>query len=149
MNIDTRRFEEIHYDLSYHGESLDIHRQIIETILRLPEKVAGFAVENCRFISVGEAIYGITLPGRIATNLRRTTRNVWIIVLSENCNEKDIHSIIAHEIAHAWRKDDRLANTPEDCENQTANLVRDWGFTGCGANADYCSAFGYSQNGER
>ncbi len=145
MNIDTRRFEEIHYDLSYHGESLDIHRQIIETILRLPEKVTKFAVENCCFISVGGAICGITLPGRIATNLRRTTRNVWIIVLSENCNEKDIHSIIAHEIAHAWRKDDRLANPPEDCEIQTANLVRDWGFTGCGADAVYCNSFGYIQ----
>jgi hypothetical protein len=144
MNTDTKRFEEIHYDLAYHGESSDIHTQIIETISRLPKKVAKFAVENCCFISVGEAIYGIALPGRIGTkntNLRRTTRNAWIIVLSENCNEKDIHSIIAHEIAHAWRKDDRLARPPEDCEIQTANLTRDWGFTGCGSDADYCNSF--------
>lgn len=66
--------------------------------------------------------------------------NRWIIVLTEELPTNDAHGIIAHEIAHAWLRHDRFADHPEDCETKAANLTREWGFTGKGADAVYCNA---------
>jgi hypothetical protein len=132
-------FEEISYDLAYHGSDRALELAIIETIQRLPQEVARFALDQCRFLSVGETSFGTTLPGRIASDWQGSTENMWLLLLAEGMPGDDIHSVVAHEIGHAWLKHDRLSpNVPDDCEIQTANLVRDWGFTGKGANADYC-----------
>jgi hypothetical protein len=63
---------------------------------------------------------------------------MWVILLDENIPEEDRESAIAHEVAHARLGHDRLGEMPDDCETQAANLVKEWGFTGKGADAEYC-----------
>lgn len=135
--------EEVDYRLDHHGDDEALNSAIVETIGRLPEDVAEFALEHCIFLSVGRAAYGMTLPGRVVTRRSRwkTTRNQWLILLAEDVPDDDLPSFIAHEIAHAWRKDDRLSpDLPDDCETETALLVKSWGFEGRGADPDYCNA---------
>ena len=49
--------------------------------------------------------------------------------------------MVAHEIAHAWLGHNPLdPDVPKDAEIVTANLVAEWGFTGLGADADYCDS---------
>ena len=135
-------FDDAHHDLVYYGEDRDLHRQIIETVLQLPERVGRFALDRCRFLSVGESVYGMTLPGRIGLSAGpgRRSRNMWIILLADPLPEEHALSIIADEIAHAWLKHDRLGNPPKDCEIEAANMTLAWGFTGKGADAEYSNA---------
>jgi len=163
----TERYEQWYWSaegindrLMYLGEDLDLRTIIIDTLQRLPRDVARFALEHCRFVSVGRATLGITLPGRVGTSshhrqtswrvipayLHRllgisdreeTSEHIWIIVLDERMAFDDVQSVIAHEIAHAWLGHDRLGNPPEDCEVQTARLVQQWGFTGIGADPEF------------
>lgn len=128
--------EEIAYDLAYYGE--DLHgtfRVLVETIARLPDDVATFALGRCCYVSVGEAAYGMVLPGRIGVDhLSRRSADRWIVVLAEApMAQPGAHGIVAHEIAHAWRRDDRLGQPPADCERATAELTAQWGFDGIGA----------------
>jgi hypothetical protein len=111
---------------------------IIRTLLKLPQDVRDFALERCRFVSVGKGAAGITLPGRIGSHAYdKRTRNMWLIVLDDNEPAEQVEATIAHEIGHAWRHDDRLDMPPEDCEEQTAELARSWGFTGRGADPEF------------
>ena len=126
-------------DVAYYGEDEVFRWRIGEALMRLPDDVARFALARCRFVSVGRATHGMVLPGRIGTHhYERRSRNMWIILLDENVAEANVHSAIAHEIAHAWRRDDRLGEPPKDCEEQTARLVEKWGFTGIGADPRHC-----------
>ena len=120
----------------YWGEDPDLSARIVSAINQLPDRVAAFALERCTFVSVGRATLGIVLPGRVGV-LNRRSRNVWIIVLDERMSPKDVDGVIAHEIAHAWRGDDRLGMMPKDCEVKTAQLVKEWGFTGTGADEKF------------
>ena len=125
---------EIAYDLLYFGESDEVVKVIVETIAKLPATVAAFAIERCAFVSVGKVACGITLPGKIGVNARtRRSRNQWVILLTERLPSHDRHSIVAHEIAHAWLGHDKLSiNLPKDCETKAAGLTKSWGFTGKG-----------------
>lgn len=127
-------------DLMYFGEDNELRRLIAETIFRIPESAGRFALRNCAFVSVGRVTAGITLPGRIGVD-PSTERpdNQWLIVLAEVFSSREeAMGVIAHEIGHAWRGDDRLGvDTPEDCEIQTATLARDWGFGGSGADPEF------------
>lgn len=135
--------------LAYFGDHAPLQQTIVETIARLPDEVAEFALERCRFISVGESLFGVVLPGRIGVDHYRgrpaghyseaLPADNWIIVLADPLPDEGAHSIVAHEIAHAWRGDDRLGNPPDDCEEATARLTAEWGFSGLGADAEYCS----------
>ena len=133
---DQSKLDEIQGNLMYWGEDPDLSARIVGVMSQLPDRVAAFALERCGFVSVGRASLGITLPGRIGVHNGRS-RNVWIIVLDEKMSPKDVNGVIAHEIAHAWRGDDRLGMTPKDCEVKTAQLVKEWGFTGIGADVKF------------
>ena len=130
-------------DLAYYGEHDGLWVAIVETVVRLPERVRRFALNRCRFVSIGLSVAGYVLPGRIGVDEpTKRSRNMWIVVLDETMFEHmpdDIHSVIAHEIAHAWRKDDRLAFPPDDCELKAANLAQEWGFVGKGADPEFAN----------
>ena len=83
-------FEEVHYDLAYYGEDRNLHRQIIVTIMRLPDEFQPFALGRCRFLSVGESVYGMTLPGKIGSSgwPGHRTRNMWITLLTNPLPEE-------------------------------------------------------------
>ena len=126
----------------YYGECPDTHTQIIETVARLPEEVRDFVSGQCRFISAGRSIYGMVLPGSIGVDdVSQAPENIWIVLLRDPLPKRDAHGIIAHEIAHAFLKHDRLSpdGYPGDSEQQVAGLAKQWGFTGKGADAVYCS----------
>ena len=62
---------------------------------------------------------------------------MWLILLEENLTEKDARSIIAHEIAHAWLGHNRLAaDTDASVEIEAVRQVKQWGFTGLGADEE-------------
>ena len=128
--------EWIHDNLLYWGADPDFSARIVSVMNRLPDQVTAFALERCGFVSVGRASLGITLPGKIGVHNGRS-RNVWIIVLDERMSPEDVDGVIAHEIAHAWRGDDRLGMMRKDCEVKTAQLVKEWGFTGTGADVKF------------
>ncbi len=112
--------------LMYYCDDTDTKKLISETISLLPEDVADFATDRCRFLSVGRDAYGMVFPGSIGVDpYTKRTRNVWLILLSENLKKKDAHSIVAHEIAHAWLQHDRMSpDVPRDCEVQAADLTK-------------------------
>ena len=126
----------IHDNLMYWGEDPDLRARIVSVMNQLPDRIAAFALERCGFVSVGRASLGIILPGRVGVHNGRS-RNVWIIVLDERMSPEDVDGVIAHEIAHAWRGGDRLGMMPKDCEVETARLVKEWGFTGTGADEKF------------
>ena len=128
--------------MDYYGEYEAVERTIVETICRLPDPIARFALDRCRFLSVGASVYGMTLPGRagVASWPEQRSRNIWLIVLADPLPDDSSHSIVAHEIAHAWLKHDRLGFPPEDCEIQAAETAKIWGFIGKGADSNYCNA---------
>jgi hypothetical protein len=124
--------------LDYYGENFEMRMDIVRTILKLPEPVRNFALDRCRFVSVGKGVAGITLPGRIGSHeVEKRTRNMWIIVLDDSESREQMECSIAHEIGHAWRADDRLGNPTVDCEVQTGLLVHEWGFRGRGADVEF------------
>lgn len=124
-------------DLFYGGEDMEMLAWIQSTLSKLPEEVAVFAIDQCRFISVGKGAAGLTLPGRIGVDNAESPLNVWIIVLDENISSEHMESVIAHEIAHAWLGHDRIGDIPDDGEIVAANLTKEWGFTGHGADAEF------------
>ncbi len=140
--------EEAAYHLAYHGEDEIMRRVIAETITRLPEEAAAFALDRCYFASVGRTCYGMTLPGRVGRHgIEKRTHNMWFILLDERLPAEDAHGLVAHEIAHALLKHDRLSSEcPDDCETQAAKLTRQWDFSGKGADADYCNGIAKEQS---
>jgi len=128
------------HNLSYYGEDQHLFDCIVRTVQKLPDQVAHFAIDRCRFLSVGRSCWGMTMPAYIAThNVEKRTRNIWLILLEELIPDDEIDSAIAHEIAHAWLKHDRMGDFPEDGEIAAANLTRRWGFSGKGTDPEYCN----------
>ena len=75
--------------------------------MRLPQDVAEFALERCSFLSVGGKTWAQTMPvWALGRDLESIPENLWVITLSEQLqlSAEDIHSVVAHEIAHAWLK---------------------------------------------
>ena len=128
-------------EVAYYGDDPELHLWIRRTLIKLPVEVARFVIDRCSFASVGRVNFGLILPGRIGVHVvERRSRNTWVIILSENLPASEEESVIAHEIAHAWLGHDRLAEMSNDVEIEAANLTKKWGFSGRGANPDYCNA---------
>lgn len=128
-------------DVQYHGESEWLYACIRKFLQTVPGDVARFAIRRCVFISVGKVSRGITLPARIAADeFSRRTRNMWLIVLDERIGQKEVLALIAHEVAHAFLKHDRLSpEMPESCEVDAALLAKSWGFSGKGTDPEFCN----------
>lgn len=123
--------------IAYYGADWGFRDWILEAVARLPQKVCDFACDRCMFLSVGRSVLGMVVPARIATHaVERRTRNMWLILLEEDLTEEDAHSIIAHEIAHAWLRHDRLDGDPDPSVEEAVRQVKQWGFTGLGADEE-------------
>ena len=140
--------DEIAYYLAYYGESQELEALIVSVLNHLPAAVRDFALDRCRFSSVGSTTYGMVLPGRIGrqdtdyTNVppdESLEDDPWFILLLEDLPAEDAPGIVAHEIAHAWLGHDRLGFNPDDSETVAANLTAAWGFTGLGADPGHCN----------
>ena len=127
--------------VAYYGDNPHTQRLIAQTITQLPDDVAEFALDRCRFLSVGVDCFAMTVSGRIASHdLERRTRNMWLILLHEKLPVDEELSIIAHEIAHAWLGHDKLSlDFSPTSEVDAATLTATWGFTGRGADPEYCA----------
>jgi len=139
LETDTkRRMHHICDCLVYHGEDPGLRDRIVNVLSLLPDDVTDFALDRCAFLSVGKASAGMVLPGRIGVHgHEKRSRNFWLVLLDENMPGDD--SVIAHEIAHAWLRHDRLA--ADDCETwerDAADLARSWGFVGRGTDVEFC-----------
>lgn len=120
--------EEVRYNLTWYGEDAEMERVIVETLLRLPEDVRRFASEECLFVSVGGGAHGTANPLHFPE-----ARDLWLIALSEVGPSDSLHSVVAHEIAHAW-----LGHRGQGAEEDEAAAYKQaqaWGFTGIGADA--------------
>jgi len=126
------------HELEYYGEDLELQSRIIKVLARLPDKVITFVLDRCVFLSTGRVTSGMVLPGRLGVHhIEKRSRDCWLILLDENMAEDN--SIIAHEIAHAWLRHDRIsAYDTEAWEKDAANLTKSWGFEGRGSDIDYC-----------
>ena len=132
--------DEATYEVRYYGDDDETRGNICLTVMRLPQKVRDFACERCVFLSVGRSCVGMCVPQMLCEIRPEDVKGQWIILLDERARAKDALSIVAYEITHAWQGHDRCSpgGCPEGCETQTANLVTKWGFTGIGADAEYC-----------
>ncbi len=129
-------YDYIANNITYCCDDSTLAALIIQTAARLPRDVRAFVFDRCVFLSAGRMLYGMVLPGATAKP------ETWIILLSERMHGDDLHSFIAHEIAHAWLGHDRLSpEVPVDHETQAANLAQQWGFIGRGADARHCNAY--------
>jgi len=136
----TYDFDEAFYDAPYYGESNEIKADLARVLMCLPERVRDFVIERCAVLSIGYYAFGITWPARIAKGRRVGLNRSWIIVVSEDLSSGEQQGIIAHEIAHAYLGHARMSpDLPEDCEAQACKLVAQWGFSGRGADIDYCT----------
>jgi Zn-dependent peptidase ImmA (M78 family) len=94
----------------YYDDDDSIRKSIAEAFIKLPEDVRDYILEECLIVSAGGDLYGTVWPSDIMKNSSGNNRS-WIIILSENMPEDDKVSIIAHEMAHAYLKHDKLSET--------------------------------------
>jgi hypothetical protein len=155
----------------YWGYDPDIEQSIFQCVALLPKEVQEFAIDRCRFFSVGGSVNAAVLNGNILLppllNLPEGIR--WaieqgrieellsnppmLILLSEHIVDKyereDIVSIIAHEIAHAYlghaSRSHSLkadeAHRAAEMEVEACELASSWGFSGRGTDAESRAAY--------
>ncbi len=131
MNI-----EEIWYKVRYYGDDSQTQVAICRTVERLPKDVQSFVFDDCVFMSVGRASLGLVMPPDRDDELY-WARDRWLIFLADELPEEDVDGIIAHEIAHALLGHNRfelfVPGDTERTEQEVADQVKAWGFTGRGA----------------
>jgi len=130
---DESGLEEVHYRLNgalQTGPKMQII--ICKTLLRLPQSVQDFVYENCMFCEVG-------LDTGLCISKNWPGPHDWLIVLGSDADE----SVIAHEIAHSLKghKRERIWSEPDSNEvfvqeSEACEIVKQWGFTGPGTEAE-------------
>jgi hypothetical protein len=134
---------EIHYDLSYYGDSRDTQVALVDALERLPADVRTTALDRCTFTSLGQGVVGHYFPQpiRFHSNTNEPEPAQWIVVINDDLGEDDLRSVIAHEIAHIWLGHwNTTAGTWLDRERQACALVAEWGFTGLGSDPSFHEA---------
>jgi len=115
-------------DLGYFvGGNETLAHVIYETIMRLPDEVRAFVCAQVVFFSSGwgQAFRGMDLSDR------------WVILLAHKLPEADATSIVAHQIAHAWRgHGEGTYGYTADEEREACATAKAWGFTGSGTVLD-------------
>lgn len=121
----------------YFGDDDSIRFSIAKVLPKIPNDVRDYVLNECFIFSAGKGDFGVTWPASMILNSYDRLRS-WIIILSEDMPEDDKDSIIAHEIAHAYLKHDRLSDVPVEVEKDACLLVKGWGFDGLGTNLEHC-----------
>jgi hypothetical protein len=161
--------EEAFERIAFYCDHPGIHSLIAKTVSKLPDEVAVYACCQCIYLSIGDETFnGVVLPGRIAhpttvdiaqmiaeaprgSDISALTDYVdqvesrlqrWIVLLNESIvGSEDAESIVAHEIAHAWLRHDRLGlDVSSDSEREAEELTGEWGFSGLGADVEHCTS---------
>jgi hypothetical protein len=105
------------------GENETLAHMIYETVMRLPDEVREFTCDKVVFLS---GAWGQAFRGR-------DWSDKWVILLAPDLPEADATGIVAHQIAHAWRR--HGAGTygySIDEERDACAMAHAWGFTGSG-----------------
>jgi hypothetical protein len=107
----------------YLGGDRSTREAIVRVLLRLPGDALDLAVDKCLFLSVGSAVSGQTQPKWVYEPRE------WLILLYDQA--PNLETLIAHEIAHAYRGHSVSARhlSEEEMERQARELTRSWGFT--------------------
>ena len=114
-------------ELRYYGDSPSTEIIIIRTLQALPSKIRKYALAKCVFLSIGNAL-GTVWPSYIINRRERP----WLILLKDG---GITDGEVAHEVAHAWLKHDRMdPETGPACEIEACRLARECGFDGLAAN---------------
>ncbi len=118
------------------GDSGEVRELLDNAISRLPSQARQWIITQVNFVVVGSAHgHGQTLPQRF---LRGGSGypdpgELWVVFLSEDgllgVDVEEAHSLVAHEAAHAY-----LGESAS--ERSVAEQVREWGFTGAGADPE-------------
>lgn len=148
----------------YRGNDSDLEQLIIDTFVRLPEDIQEFVCVHCRILSIGRSANGIVLSGKsVLPNPLHMPEGIrWaieqgrieelllnppkLILLSERIVDehepKNVMSIIAHEIAHAFLGHIPLSAPVGDAslaierETEACELALKWGFSGRGTDVE-------------
>jgi len=137
MSTEPQLLEQIHYDVCYFGEDREAEIALVEVLAGLPEDVREFALERCRFASVGRTVLGYYIQERELRVLQAEDEETarWLVIFSDDLESNDLRSLIAHEIAHLWLGHQPFGDTRTwlEKERETCSLVKGWGFKGKGA----------------
>ena len=89
-------------------------------LVKLPGHIRDLALGRCLVVGLTHEMHGMTWPLSMIDKRQRR----WLIVVWGE-EDSEIEDRIAHEIAHAWRGDDR--HEPQR-EKATDDLAVAWGF---------------------
>lgn len=147
-------YVEMYGKAPYYGSNISVRMRIAEVLLRLPESVREFVLDECIFMLGPESRFaGFALKAPVPARAL-VTREFWLIALSqlewraglpkikrammekslEVCKKlgerrrKKLEFIIAHEIAHAYLNHQLSNLSPLDRELEADKFVRLWGF---------------------
>ena len=94
--------------------------------------------ENVLSFQSVDVVLGMIVPQMLAQTNPDDVQGRWLILLEERTPKRQIKSVIAHEIAHAWLNHNHLSSScKKEREIQTALLAKQWGFKGWGADEDF------------
>lgn len=131
--------ETIAYRLALYGCDA-IRPEIVRAVSRVPEEVQTFAAERCAFLALPDGLDGAVWPGRIATHFHGSDADAWIVLLDSPLPEDAGEAVVAHELAHAFLRHDKLGQgDAAEIERQAAELARAWGFTGYTTDPEHCT----------
>jgi hypothetical protein len=125
--------------LTYFGEGHETEQAIVSALVSVPAEVREFALDYCRFFSIGDGLLGPYVPGMVALDpATGSTDGVWLVVLAEGLEAEDAESIVAHELAHLWLGHEVGVESGRwnETEEAACELTRSWGFTGKGSEHD-------------
>ena len=123
--------DEAWYDVSgpaiFAGDDDQLRLALASVLVRLPKRIRHFVQRRCQILSIGRGARAITWPASIVDK-----RVKWLIVMSETAfrSQRQRESLIAHEIAHAWLKHNRLdPDIALDVEEDADKQAVAWGFS--------------------
>jgi hypothetical protein len=100
----------------------------------LPDEPREFALKRCFFVAIGGDDHGgfFVSPESLAAGADEPRS---LVVLNSSWKLVDFQSAVAHEIAHLWlgHPDADFGPDVEKHENEAAEQVRTWGFSGIGS----------------
>ncbi len=109
--------------------TLKLLKNLMMTLCLLPRKIQKFACEKCHFLILSYTFHGLGC---------KPMGNRFPIILTTNIKKEDPYSIIAHEIAHAWRRHTGICDLKDEHVEElgATRLAYKWGLRGWGANVD-------------
>lgn len=126
--MDKQEYEKVYQQLPYVGiigDADDLKRiTLVKVLLQLPQSVREFALSRCLFVAMPLHVTGVTYEAFLLEQALSNPRHFYLIVIHDYGFKKEF--VIAHEIAHAYMKEQR--SYPENVEAEADKLAAEWGF---------------------